>query len=142
MVFSGRPPVWRALRRTGQVLAIAGAISGILAFGVPCDARPSAPRTVDGTVQLAELPPQARATYRLILSGGPFVNRKDGSVFGNFERALPAQPRGFYREYTVATPFVRDRGARRIVCGGEPPSRPTACYYTADHYATFRQIAP
>jgi hypothetical protein len=32
-----------------------------------------------------------------------------------------------------------DRGARRIVCGG-PPRSPPACYYTADHYASFRQI--
>ena len=79
---------------------------------------------------------------RLIHAGGPFPHRKDGTVFGNRERSLPAQRRGFYREYTVDTPGSRDRGARRIVCGGEPPTRPVACFYTADHYTTFRQIDP
>ena len=60
-------------------------------------------------------------------------------MFGNRERMLPQARRGFYREYTVATPGSRDRGARRIVCGG-PPRAPHACYYTADHYASFRMI--
>ena len=104
--------------------------------------RAPAAATVDGSVGLARLPPQAQATYRLILAGGPFASRKDGSVFGNFERSLPPEPRGFYREYTVVTPGARNRGARRIVCGGEPPTTPSACYYTADHYASFRRIAP
>ncbi|HZF79350.1 MAG TPA: ribonuclease domain-containing protein, partial [Rubrivivax sp.] len=35
-----------------------------------------------------------------------------------------------------------DRGARRIVCGGTPPSLPEACYYTEDHYSSFRRIQP
>jgi ribonuclease T1 len=94
------------------------------------------------SVPLAQLPAEARGTYRLILAGGPFAHRKDGSVFGNRERVLPRKPRGFYREYTVETPGSRDRGARRIVCGGEPATAPEACFYTADHYTTFRQIAP
>ena len=81
-------------------------------------------------------------TYRLIRSGGPFPYEKDGTVFGNRERLLPRHPRGFYREYTVATPRARHRGARRIVCGGRQPTRPVACYYTADHYASFRRIVP
>ena len=98
---------------------------------------------VDGveTVALATLPPEARQTQRLILSGGPFPYSKDGSVFGNFERRLPRRERGFYREYTVKTPGSRDRGARRIVCGGRQPTAPEACYYTADHYASFKLIA-
>lgn len=91
------------------------------------------------TVALAQLPPQARETYRRIGQGGPFPYEKDGTVFGNRERLLPAQPRGYYREYTVRTPGSRDRGARRIVCGG-PPRQPDDCYYTADHYASFRRI--
>jgi ribonuclease T1 len=94
------------------------------------------------TVSLNELPAQAQTTHRLILSGGPFPHDKDGVVFGNRERSLPRQPRGFYREYTVETPGARNRGAKRIVCGGKPPTRPEACFYTADHYATFRQIEP
>lgn len=92
-------------------------------------------------VSLAELPPEARSTHALILQGGPFPYRKDGTVFFNRERLLPLKPRGHYREYTVRTPGAKNRGARRIVCGGDPPSRPEACYYTADHYASFRRIA-
>ncbi|MES2610631.1 MAG: ribonuclease [Pseudomonadota bacterium] len=90
-------------------------------------------------IALAELPPQGRATYALIREGGPFPYDKDGSVFGNRERLLPAYKRGYYREYTVRTPGSRDRGARRIVCGGKPRV-PDACYYTGDHYASFREI--
>lgn len=91
------------------------------------------------TVHVAELPRQGRETYELIRLGGPFPYDKDGTVFGNRERLLPIERRGYYREYTVKTPGSRDRGARRIVCGG-PPRTPHACYYTADHYASFRQI--
>lgn len=91
------------------------------------------------TVRVTELPRQGRETYELIRQGGPFPFDKDGSVFGNRERLLPIEKRGYYREYTVKTPGSRDRGARRIVCGG-PKRTPHACYYTADHYASFRQI--
>ena len=90
-------------------------------------------------VAVAELPQAGRVTYELIRAGGPFPFDKDGVVFGNRERQLPAERRGFYREYTVPTPGSRDRGARRIVCGG-PARAPHACFYTADHYASFRKI--
>jgi ribonuclease T1 len=92
------------------------------------------------TVALEQLPEQARQTERLIRSGGPFPYAKDGTVFGNRERLLPREKRGHYREYTVKTPGSRDRGARRIVCGGAKPAAPEACYYTADHYASFKRI--
>lgn len=91
------------------------------------------------SVRVAQLPRQGQETYEAIRKGGPFLYDKDGMVFGNRERLLPAQKRGYYREYTVTTPGSRDRGARRIVCGG-PFRTPNACYYTADHYASFRQI--
>jgi ribonuclease T1 len=91
------------------------------------------------TVQVAELPGQGKVTYELIRQGGPFPYDKDGAVFGNRERLLPRHARGYYREYTVKTPGVLHRGARRIVCGG-PVRAPAACYYTADHYASFRKI--
>jgi len=94
----------------------------------------------DAAVALASLPAEARKTEQLIRKGGPFPYAKDGSVFGNRERQLPSQPRGFYREYTVKTPGSRDRGARRIVCGGRAAATPEACYYTADHYASFKRI--
>ncbi|HET9822208.1 MAG TPA: ribonuclease [Burkholderiaceae bacterium] len=92
------------------------------------------------TVALSELPAEARQTHSLIARGGPFPYAKDGTVFGNRERLLPRKARGWYREYTVRTPGSRDRGARRIVCGGAEPKAPEACYYTADHYASFRRI--
>ena len=103
------------------------------------DKVPEGPPGVAGVV-LATLPPQAQQTHRLILTGGPFPYRKDGTVFGNRERLLPLHPRGFYREYTVKTPGSRDRGARRIVCGGLQPTAPEACYYTGDHYTSFKRI--
>lgn len=92
-----------------------------------------------GSVQLADLPRQGQETYALIHQGGPFPYQKDGSVFGNRERILPSQRRGFYLEYTVRTPGASNRGARRIVCGGQPTT-PEACYYTTDHYSSFRRI--
>jgi ribonuclease T1 len=92
------------------------------------------------TVPIARLPKQAVTTLRLIEAGGPFPYEKDGVVFGNRERLLPRQPRGYYHEYTVPTPRSRNRGARRIVCGG-PRRQIDDCYYTDDHYATFRRIA-
>lgn len=98
------------------------------------------PQSGEQGIALVDLPRQAQDTHRLIRSGGPFPFEKDGTVFGNRERLLPAKPRGHYREYTVKTPGQRDRGARRIVCGGQPPSAPEACYYTDDHYASFRRI--
>ena len=99
-----------------------------------------APQPSD-VVALAQLPPEARHTEQLIRAGGPFpYPRKDGSVFGNRERLLAPKPRGYYREYTVKTPKSRDRGARRIVCGGRQPTQPDACFYTDDHYSSFRRI--
>jgi len=104
-------------------------------FGVP------AGTSAQETVALAELPVQGQRTYEAILNGGPFRHEKDGTVFGNRERLLPQERRGHYREYTVDTPGSRNRGARRIVCGGERAT-PSVCWYTADHYASFRRIVP
>ncbi len=100
-----------------------------------------APMADNATVALSSLPPQAHETYQLVRLGGPFPFEKDGVVFGNRERNLPPQTRGYYREYTVKTPGVHSRGARRMVCGG-PATTPDACYYSADHYASFRKIVP
>jgi ribonuclease T1 len=123
-----------AARKFGLALLLSAAALGgaVQARGVAAELR---------TVPLAQLPEQARQTEQLIRSGGPFPYAKDGTVFGNRERLLPREKRGYYREYTVKTPGSRDRGARRIVCGGEKPAAPDACYYTADHYASFRRIA-
>ncbi len=87
------------------------------------------------TVAIAELPSEARATLQLIKQGGPFPYPRDGVVFGNYEHILPQQARGYYHEYTVKTPGAHNRGARRIVCGIVPE-----CYYSDDHYRTFKRI--
>jgi len=92
-------------------------------------------------ITVAELPTQGKQIYALIHRGGPFAYEKDGVVFGNRERLLPLEKRGFYHEYTVSTPGAKTRGTKRIVCGG-PPKTPEICYYTADHYASFRKIVP
>lgn len=119
---------WVALALVGSVWVASPAA----AFQTDDTARP--------TVALSDLPPQGRSVMKLIAAGGPFPYEKDGSVFGNRERVLPPQKRGHYREYTVPTPGLKHRGARRIVCGGKQPRTPEACYYTADHYASFRLI--
>ncbi len=85
----------------------------------------------------AFLPREARDTVAAIQRGGPFPHRQDGAVFGNREGRLPRRQRGFYREYTVDTPGLDHRGARRIVTGGNPPQ---AWYYTDDHYKSFKKI--
>ena len=84
---------------------------------------------------IAGLPPEARLTLDRIKRGGPFPYDRDGIEFHNRENRLPAQPRNYYHEYTVPSPGVRNRGARRIISG---PSG--EYYYTPDHYRTFWRI--
>ena len=103
--------------------------------GLPLQAGAPAAQSTAASALPAFLPPEARDTLALIARGGPFPNRQDGVVFGNREGLLPAQPRGYYHEYTVATPGLDYRGARRIITGGNPP---VVYYYTDDHYRSFR----
>lgn len=129
-------------RRGPRSLALTGFLAALLVgalVGTSVQARGPADQL--GSVALSALPTEARTTHRLVFAGGPFPYDKDGTVFGNRERLLPRARRGFYREYTVPTPGSRDRGARRIVCGGQRPTAPEACFYTADHYASFKLIA-
>ena len=86
-------------------------------------------------IAIGDLPREARRTLELVRKGGPFPYERDGVVFGNFERALPERGRGYYREYTVPTPGLTHRGARRIVAG-----RNGELYYTDDHYRSFKRI--
>ncbi|MCK7625978.1 guanine-specific ribonuclease N1 and T1 [Streptomyces sp. RS10V-4] len=109
--------------------------------------RPSASATADGrgaappwakgyqTVPASRLPAEARHTLKLIDAGGPFPYPKDGTVFGNYEKRLPKEPRGYYREYTVDTPGARNRGARRLISG-----KHHELFYTGDHYASFQAV--
>lgn len=122
-----------ALWALGLVVSAAAPWSPAQAFALGAEGMASITR--------AELPPQGRDVLARIENGDTFSHPKDGSVFGNRERLLPKQTRGYYREYTVPTPGLKHRGAKRIVCGGEPKRRPDACYYTEDHYASFRLIA-
>ena len=131
---------WRRWQGAGAVALLA--LSAGLAGFSPSLVQAKGPLETGqaGTVHIAELPVQGRDMMALIYQGGPFRHDKDGTVFGNRERILPAKTRGYYREYTVRTPNERSRGARRIVCGGVKPAAPDACYYTDDHYASFRKI--
>ena len=106
-------------------------------YCVSVAARTSAPSLDE--IAIGDLPAEAREVLAQIKSDGPFRYDRDGIVFGNREHQLPAQSRGYYREYTVPTPGVKSRGGRRIVCGG-PRAAPHACFYTSDHYQTFRRI--
>ena len=123
----------RALRIAARLAVFAFAWL-VAALAPPSFARSGA----DGVeaVALAALPGEARHTVQLIRRGGPFPYDRDGVVFGNFERLLPLRERGYYREYTVPTPGVKHRGARRIVSG-----RGGELYYTDDHYRSFRRIS-
>jgi ribonuclease T1 len=110
-------------------------------FATPGCARDAPPAVAE--VRIDELPVEARQTLEQIRRGGPYEYRKDGAVFGNREKRLPARPRGYYTEYTVKTPYSRDRGARRIVAGRGAERNPATSgeyYYTDDHYNSFRRI--
>lgn len=85
----------------------------------------------------AFLTAEARDTLDLIARGGPYPHPQDGGVFGNREKRLPSKPHGYYREYTVDTPGLHHRGARRVITGGQPPEM---YYYTDDHYDSFRSF--
>jgi ribonuclease T1 len=132
------PPEHKTATFKGWFTVFAGLALSLCTFLVHSSA--SAEAQPLAGMPVTELPREAQTTYQLIRKGGPFPFEKDGVVFGNRERILPRQARGYYHEYTVKTPGSRDRGARRIVCGGQVPVNPDACYYTADHYASFRVI--
>jgi len=115
---------------------LAALLLGPLFLASPVLGRGETPsNAAPAVVSAAELPEQARQTIALIRKGGPFPYERDGVVFGNFEKRLPVQARGYYREYTVRTPGAKSRGARRVVAG-----RGGELYYTDDHYNSFKRI--
>jgi ribonuclease T1 len=119
-------------------------LTGLLILAIPVglvSAKEAQVAVTGGQIALNQLPKQGRDTYQLILQGGPFPFEKDGVVFGNRERLLPSEKRGYYHEYTVASAGASKRGIRRIVCGGAQRS-PDACYYSDDHYSSFKRIVP
>ena len=121
------------LALTGLTL-VAALFSGLVGARAPVDA----PDRV-ASIAISEIPVSGAQTYELITRGGPFPYETGGAVYDHRERLLPIRHRGYYREYTVATPGLTHRGKRRIVCGGEA-KKPDVCYYTADHYASYRVI--
>lgn len=132
----------RSSRRTTRILSAAGTVLLLLLLwwvqGQGEDDPGTKARDSDGFayVDLDRLPPEAAETVELIDDGGPYpYPGKDGSTFGNFEGVLPDRERGYYAEYTVETPGLSHRGARRIIAGdgGE-------LYWTEDHYESFERI--
>lgn len=119
------------------ITAIVLLFAAVLAGGETDASRAAEAKGAIPEVALADLPPEARETLELIRQGGPFPYARDDVVFGNFEKLLPVRERGYYREYTVPTPGLRHRGARRIVAG-----RGGERYYTDDHYRSFRRVRP
>ena len=117
-------------------IVVVALLSGLLAPPAPVFAREAGttPATIHD-IRVRELPAEAVATLKAIRHGGPFAYERDGINFGNYERHLPQRERGYYREYTVPTPGVKGRGARRIVAG-----RFGEYYYSDDHYRSFKRI--
>lgn len=138
------PGRWGAKRVGGALLALGSLVlvAGLNAFGEQNSSSSALSLPGPAVVSIAynRLPEQGQQVMEQIRKGGPFRYDKDGTVFGNRERRLPGEKRGYYREYTVVTPGLSHRGARRIVCGGFKPRVPDACYYTEDHYDSFRLI--
>ena len=107
----------------------------------PAPSTPSSTATKSGLPACGSLPDEAWDTVDLIEAGGPFPHPdNDDRRFGNYERILPEQPRNYYREYTVDTPGVNHRGARRIVTGGGADGHVDEWFYTADHYESFCEM--
>lgn len=92
---------------------------------------------LDDTVRLDALPLEALDTLELIATDGPYPYDQDGSTFFNREGFLPSRPTGHYEEFTVETPGLSHRGARRLVVGDD-----VEVYYTDDHYESFRFVVP
>jgi ribonuclease T1 len=144
--WNGRLGRWIRHVRRPQLALIALVLAAGVGYGVdalhnsagdshPIQSSTSASSTAAAAVALSSLPPQVTQTVHLIKVGGPFPYSQDGVVFDNNEHLLPAQPHGYYHEYTVATPGASDRATRRIVTG-----RRGEYFYTADHYASFERV--
>ena len=88
-------------------------------------------------------PPEVDEAVAAVRNDGPYLRpRDDGGVFGNRERLLPAEPNGYYREYTVEAPRERFPGPRRLITGGQAKlgAEPEIWFYTDDHYESFCEL--
>ncbi|MDQ0863470.1 ribonuclease domain-containing protein [Arthrobacter globiformis] len=131
----GTPP---AARPQGTTTAAPTYATSAPAAAPSSDAKATGVPNASGlpAIRESQLPTEGRRTLALIRKGGPYPYSRDGVTFGNFERILPRQASGYYKEYTVPTPGESDRGARRIVAGQSGDK-----YYTPDHYESFKFIA-
>lgn len=133
-------------RAVGVLLLVVLALAGCEAGPAPAAAPPSPASIADGGIPdcaAGALPPEAHEVVEDVEAGGPFEHpRNDGVTFGNREGLLPDEERGYYREYTVETPGLDHRGARRIVTGGPDARDPERWYYTDDHYESFCEFDP
>ncbi len=93
--------VSQAMARGALAATLALSVAGLPTNAVARDT--SGMAAAVGTIRPADLPNEAQRTLALIEQGGPFPYAKDGITFGNYERRLPAQRRGYYHEYTVKT---------------------------------------
>ena len=118
---------------------LASAVAAVAMVAAPMSLARAPACALDQSISVRELPKQGQDTLATISAGGPFASDRDGIVFNNRERILPREKRGFYREYTVRTPGVKNRGARRIVCGGDQRAA-DQCFYSDDHYQSFKCI--
>jgi ribonuclease T1 len=130
----------RAAATKFATIAALATLCGTLAYSPLASSKTNAACALDQSIAVKDLPKQGRDTLALIESGGPFPHDRDGIAFSNRERILPKEKRGYYREYTVRTPGVKSRGAKRIVCGGDQ-RKADQCYFTDDHYKSFKCIA-
>ncbi|WP_370639289.1 ribonuclease domain-containing protein [Corynebacterium sp. CNCTC7651] len=97
--------------------------------------------TPSGLPACGRLPAEATSTIELVKAGGPFpYPDNDDKRFGNYEGVLPDEKLGYYREYTVETPGLGHRGARRVITGGGTDGVVDSWFYTADHYESFCEI--
>lgn len=130
------------MKRIYSALAAIAALT-LLALPLQSVAKRNADVSLDNIAQ-STLPKEGQKTLMLIQQGGPFPYAdKDGSTFGNREGTLPKQKRGYYSEYTVKTPYARNRGAKRIIAGKGSTGNPATSgeyFYTDDHYASFKRI--
>ncbi|QYN37736.1 hypothetical protein K1T35_11120 [Pseudonocardia sp. DSM 110487] len=133
------------IRRVLGLLLAAFALAGCQAAPSPAPPASSPAAAVTDAVPdcTEELPPEAHEVIADIEAGGPYeYPRNDGVTFGNREGLLPDEERGYYREFTVETPGLNHRGARRIVTGGPDERDPEHWYYTDDHYESFCEFLP
>lgn len=126
--------------KTAIRYALASAAMAVALLVAPLGFARSTACPLDQSIAVKNLPKPGQETLALIAAGGPFASDRDGIAFSNRERLLPREKRGYYREYTVRTPGVRNRGAKRIVCGGDQRAA-DQCYYSEDHYQSFKCIA-